>query len=56
MGGKSAIIFITVGILGVVAYFPIALCGFLAPVLFLCSLGAYLRAENFAMPFIFDSS
>ena len=39
--------FITFGILGVVAYFPIALCGFLAPVLFLCSLGAYLRAENF---------
>ena len=39
--------FITFGILGVVAYFPIALCGFLAPVLFLCSFGAYLRDENF---------
>lgn len=39
--------FITFGILGVVAYFPVALCGFFAPVLFLCSLGAYLRAENF---------
>ena len=39
--------FITFGILGVVAYFPIALCGFLAPVLVLCSFGAYLQDENF---------
>ena len=39
--------FITFGILGVVAYFPIALCGFIAPILFLCSFGAYLQNENF---------
>lgn len=39
--------FITFGILGVVAYFPLAICGFLSPILFLCSLGAYLKEENF---------
>lgn len=38
--------FTTFGVLGVVAYFPLAACGFVSPVLFLCSLGLYLQSEN----------
>jgi len=37
--------FLTFGILGVVAYFPLAICGFLGPVFFLSALGAYLGRD-----------
>ena len=39
--------FLTFGLLGVVAYFPLAICGFFSPMFFLSSFMAYLKHEEF---------
>ena len=39
--------FLTFGLLGVVAYFPLAICGFFSPMFFLSALMAYLKHEEF---------
>ena len=39
--------FLTFGLLGVVAYFPLAICGFFSPMFFLSAFMAYLRHEEF---------
>jgi hypothetical protein len=45
--------FLTFGLLGVVAYLPLAIIGFLAPMLFLSSLFEYLRNEELRDAFKF---
>ena len=39
--------FLTFGLLGVVAYFPLAICGFFSPMFFLSAFMAYLKHEEF---------
>ena len=47
--------FLTFGLLGVVAYLPLAIAGFFSPMLFLSSFLAYLKHEEFRDAFKFRS-